>query len=123
MRRRDQLPGLDAAKFQHGLPNQLAWFASGGRQLRHKLIERVVLGWQQRAEGRRALLRLRDRQLTTLQQMQNVLQLRLAEGMQRRLPIMLTNIIAHRLAVIALAEQIAELRQGLAMMMIVLRGG
>ena len=36
---------------------------------------------------------------------------------------MLTNIIAHRLAVIALAEQIAELRQGLAMMMIVLRGG
>ncbi|VGP70383.1 hypothetical protein SB00610_03430 [Klebsiella quasipneumoniae subsp. similipneumoniae] len=55
--------------------------------------------------------------------MQNVLQLRLTEGMQRRLPIMLTNIIAHRLTVIALAEQIAELRQGLAMMMIVLRGG
>ncbi len=36
---------------------------------------------------------------------------------------MLTNIIAHRLAVIALTEQIAELRQGLAMMMIILSGG
>ena len=110
VRRRDQLPGLDAAKFQHGLPNQLAWFAGGGRQLSHQLIERIMLGWQQRAQGRRALLRLRDRQLAMLQQMQNVLQLRLAEGMQRRLPIMLTNIIAHRLAVIALTEQIAELR-------------
>ena len=82
-----------------------------------------MLGWQQRAQGRRALQRLRDRQLAMLQQMQNGLQLRLAKGMQRRLPIMLTNIIAHRLAVIALAEQIAELRQGLAMMMIILSGG
>ena len=69
-----------------------------------------MLGWQQRAQGRRALLRLRDRQLAMLQQMQNGLQLRLAKGMQRRLPIMLTNLIAHRLAVIALTEQIAELR-------------
>ena len=110
VRRRDQLPGLDAAKLQHGLPNQLAWFAGGGRQLSHQLIERIMLGWQQRAQGRRALLRLRDRQLAMLQQMQNGLQLRLAKGMQRRLPIMLTNIIAHRLAVIALTEQIAELR-------------
>ena len=43
--------------------------------------------------------------------------------MQRRLPIMLTNIIADRLTVIALTQQIAELRQRLAMMMIVLSGG
>ena len=78
MRRRDKLSGFDAAKFQHGLPNQLAWFAGGGRQLSHQLIERIMLGWQQRAQGRRALLRLRDRQLTALQQVQNVLQLRLA---------------------------------------------
>ena len=31
-----------------------------------------MLGWQQRAQGRRALLRLRDRQLAMLQQMQTI---------------------------------------------------
>ncbi len=60
--------------------------------------------------GQTALHALSQTQLAMLQQMQNGLQLRLAKGMQRRLPIMLTNIIAHRLAVIALTEQIAELR-------------
>ncbi len=92
VRRRDQLPGLDAAKLQHGLPNQLAWFAGGGRQLSHQLISVLCsAGNSGRRVGRRCC-GCGDRQLAMLQQMQNGLQLRLAKGMQRRLPIMLTNI-------------------------------
>jgi hypothetical protein len=48
-----------------------------------------VLRGQQRAQSRRALLRLRDRQLAVLQELQHIFQLLLRQRMQRRLPIML----------------------------------
>ena len=69
---------------------------------------------------RRALLRLRNRQLAALQELQNILQLRLGQCMQRGLTVMLTNIIADRLAIVALVQQFAQLRQDLPTVMILL---
>ena len=68
----------------------------------------------------RALLRLRNRQLAALQELQNILQLRLGQCMQRGLTVMLTNIIADRLAIVALVQQFAQLRQDLPTVMILL---
>ena len=68
----------------------------------------------------RALLRLRNRQLAALQELQNILQLRLGQCMQCGLTVMLTNIIADRLAIVALVQQFAQLRQDLPTVMILL---
>ena len=68
----------------------------------------------------RALLRLRNRELAALQELQNILQLRLGQGMQGGLTVMLTNIIADRLAIVALIQQLAQLRQDLPTVMILL---
>lgn len=73
-----------------------------------------MLGRQQGAIGRRALLWLRNRKLPLLKQLQDIFQLlrrQLAEG---RLPILLTDIVADGLAIIALIQQFSQLRQRLA---------
>ena len=75
---------------------------------------------QQRAQRRRTLLRLRDRQLAVLQQMQHVLQLRLGQRMQHGLTVILADIIAHRLTVISLSQQFAELGENLPMVVVLL---
>jgi hypothetical protein len=70
-----------------------------------------VLGGQQRALGRRALLRLRDRQLIVLQQRQHGFSWSGVSWLQRGLTILLANKIAHRLAVIALASSSSAAKQ------------
>ena len=73
---------------------------------------------QQRTQRRRTLLRLRDRQLAVLQQMQHVLQLRLGQRVQHGLTVILADIIAHRLTVIPLGQQFAELGENLPMVVV-----
>ena len=51
------------------------------------------------------------------------MQLLLRQRVQRRLPIMLADIVAHCLTVVPLTQQLAQLRQNLALMVILLRHG
>ena len=81
-----------------------------------------MLGWQQRTLGRRAHLRLRNRQLVVLQQGQHGFELVGRQLAQRGLTILLANKIAHRLPVIALTQQLRQLSNNLARGVVLLRG-
>ena len=119
---RDQLARFHAGQLQHGLPDELRRLAGGRGQLGHHLLERIVLGGQQRTLGRRAHLWLRNRQLIVLQQRQHGFELIGRQLAQRGLTILLANKITHRLAVISLAQQLRQLRNNLARGVVLLRG-
>ena len=111
--RRNGIAAGEVDQLQRRSPDFAGGLAGSGGQPGDLLVQRLVLGGQQRAVGGARLLRLRDRHLAVLQHGQHLTQLILRQRTQHRLAELLTNKIAYRLTVIALRQQVGELGQQL----------